>query len=295
MSAARCGQRVPEEERHALNQVFEIHPFDYREGKIPVLLELPHGGHLTPPEVKPYLYPKFAPGDRREDSDEFSDKLFLTLPANPHVLRFMVWRAHADPHRQCDDVDFDGTVKTLTSQGIKIYQSDRGLPAQVRQQVIERYVMPHRRRLAQQVASPAIDRLMFCHTMPGIGTRSSDDKGELRPLFMFGNAGDENGNPGSDCYAEKALLLHLAEIVETGMGERDVDFTFCDTIRFNPPYTGINSLARFDPTELRGKHPLTVEINRDLILHNPDNIKPTRSIVDRMVLALNDWGREQAS
>jgi N-formylglutamate amidohydrolase len=275
-----------------VSHVFDIPPFDDREGQIPVLLELPHGGHLTPHEVKPYLHPKFTPGDRREDSDEFSDELYLNLPAAPHVLRFMIWRAHADPNRSCDDIDADGTVKTLTSQGVKIYQSDRGLPLQVRQQVIDRYIQPHRQRLTELVASPAIEKVAFCHTMPGIGTRGSEDKGELRPLFMFGNAGDEHGTPSNDCFAERALLLALSEIVETSVGELDVDFNFCDVIRFNHPYTGGNSLSRFDPEDLRGKQPLTIEINRDLLLHNPDNIAPTRAIVNRLVLALAQWRRD---
>jgi N-formylglutamate amidohydrolase len=273
----------------AVSHVFAVHPFSYTEGTIPVLLELPHGGHLTPDEVKCYLHPKFTPGDRREDSDEFSDELYLNLPAAPHTLRFMIWRAHADPNRRCDDLQSDGAVKTLTSQGVKIYQSDRGLPDQVRQQVIERYIRPHRHKLAELVASPAIEKLVFCHTMPGIGTRTSEDKGELRPLFMFGNAGDEKGNPPNDCYAERALFLALSEIVETSVGDLDVDFNFCDVIRFNHPYTGANSLRRFDTDALRGKQPFTIEINRDLLLHNPDNIGPTRAIVNRIVMALADW------
>ena len=275
-----------------MSQILDIPPFDYLEGQIPVLLELPHGGHLTPYEVKPYLHPKFTPGDRREDSDEFSDELYLGLPTAPHVLRFLIWRAHADPNRLTDDIDEDGTVKTLTSQGVKIYQSERGLPAQVRQHVIDHYIQPHRCRLAELVASPAIEKVAFCHTMPGIGTRSSGDKGQLRPLFMFGNGGDERGNPPNDCFAERALLLSLAEIVETSVGDLDVDFNFCDVIRFNHPYTGDNSLNRFAPQDLRGKHPFTIEINRDLILHNPDNITPTRAIVDRLVQALAQWRRD---
>ncbi len=274
-----------------MSKVFDIPAFEYQEGQIPVLLELPHGGHLTPDEVKSYLHPKFTPGDRREDSDEFSDELYLDLPSAPHVLRFMIWRAHADPNRPCDDIKADGAVKTLTSQGIKIYQSDRGLPGQVRQQVVERYIRPHRRTFAELVASPEIERLVFCHTMPGIGTGASEDKGELRPLFMFGNAGDDKGNPPNDCYAGRAMLDALAEIVETCVGDLDVDFNFCDIIRFNHPYNGINSLSRFDPEVLRGKHPFTIELNRDLMLHNPDNIEPTRAIVDRIVLALAQWGR----
>jgi N-formylglutamate amidohydrolase len=208
------------------------------------------------------------------------------------VLRFMIWRAHADPNRPCDDIDADGTVKTLTSQGVKIYQSDRGLPAQARQQVIDRYIQPHRRRLAELVASPAIEKVVFCHTMPGIGTRGAEDKGELRPLFMFGNDGDADGTPSNQCFAERALLLTLSEIVETSVGDLDVDFNFCDVIRYNHPYTGGNSLNRFDPQALRGKQPLTIEINRDLILHNPDNIAPTRAIVNRLVLALAQWRRD---
>jgi N-formylglutamate amidohydrolase len=274
-----------------MSQIAGVQPFEYIRGTLPVLLELPHGGHLTPDEVKCYLHPKFTPGDRREDSDEFSDELYLGLPADPHILRFMIWRAHADPNRECDDLQPDGTVKTLTSQGVKIYQSDRGLPAAVRQQVIDRYIRPHRARLEELIASPACERVAFCHTMPGIGTRTSLDKGELRPLFTFGNGGDTDGRPPKDCFAERALLLALGEIVETSVADLDVDFNFCDVIRFNHPYSGENSLNRFDPVALQGKQALSIEINRDLILHNPDNIAPTRAIVNQLVLAMAGWGR----
>lgn len=264
-------------------------PFEYKPGKIPVLLEMPHGGYLTPDEVKSYLHPKFTPGDRREDSDEFTDELYTGLPSKPHALQFMIWRAHADPNRNCDDLHSDGAVKTHTSQGVKIYQSDLGLPIQVREEVIERYIRPHRKRLLELITSPEIEKVLFCHTMPGIGTRTSSDKGELRPLFMFGNGGDDDGNPADSAYAPKELLLRLAQIIEAGLGRLDVDFNFCDVIRFNHPYTGINSLARFEPEQLAGKTPLTIEINRDLLLHNPENIKPTRDLVNQIVLAINEW------
>lgn len=267
----------------------QIKPFDYRAGEIPVLLELPHGGHLTPDEVKSYLHPKFTPGDRREDSDEFSDELYMDLPSAPHSLRFNIWRAHADPNRQCDDLHADGAVKTHTSQGIKIYQSDRGLPIHAREEVIKRYIRPHRERLLELITGAEIKKVLFCHTMPGIGTRTSTDKGELRPLFMFANGGDQEGIPADPVYAPRELLLHLAQIVEAGVGDLDVDFNFCDLIRFNHPYTGINSLARFEPEQIAGKFPLTIEINRDLLLHNPENIEPVRNMVNQAVLALNDW------
>lgn len=266
-----------------------LDPFDYVAGSIPVLLELPHGGHLTPDEVKSYLHPKFTPGDRREDSDEFTDELYLDLPVTPHVLRFNLWRAHADPNRQCDDLHADGAVKTHTSQGVKIYQSDQGLPLQARVDVIDRYIRPHRRRLLELVESPAIRKILFCHTMPGIGTRTSDDRGELRPLFMFGNGGTPDGQPGDPAYAPRELLLQLARIVENGLGQLDVDFNFCDVIRFNHPYTGVNSLTRFSAGQLAGKCPLTIEINRDLLLHNPENIAPVRDTVDQVVRAINAW------
>jgi len=272
-----------------VSTTLDIDPFDYAEGDIPVLLELPHGGHLTPDEVKPYLHPKFTPGDRREDSDEFSDELYLGLPVQPHTLRFNIWRAHADPNRQCDDLDSDGAVKTHTSQGVKIYQSERGLPISVREAVIERYIRPHRRRLAELATSPSIEKLIFCHTMPGIGTRLSEDRGSLRPLFMFGNGGDLLGNPLHPNFAERALLLRLSEVIEAHVGDLDVDFNFCDVVRFNDPYNGVNSLTRFRPEDLRGKHAFTLEINRDLLLHNPENTEPARRIVNEMVLAANAW------
>ncbi|QQZ28361.1 N-formylglutamate amidohydrolase [Thiothrix subterranea] len=261
-------------------------PFQYIEGESPVLLELPHGGHLTPDEVKPYLHPKFTPGDRREDADEFSDALYLDLPSKPHVLRFRFWRAHADPNRRYDDFSADGVVKTHTSQGVKIYQSERGMPETVRQAVIERYVMPHQQQMLALLANPSIKQVLFCHTMPGIGTSVSKDRGNLRPLFMFGNGGDLHGKPHHNCYAHKKTLELMSSIIEDHFHELDVGFNFCDVIRCNNPYSGINSLGRFTCEQFKGKHPFTLEINRDLLLHNPENIIPVRHIIDLIVQAL---------
>lgn len=263
--------------------------FQYIEGDCPVLLELPHGGHLTPDEVKPYLHPKFTPGDRREDADEFSDALYLDLPSKPHVLRFRIWRAHADPNRRIDDFSADGVVKTHTSQGVKIYQSERGLPETVRQTVISRYVMPHQQTMVELLANEAIRHVIFCHTMPGIGTSVSKDRGNLRPLFMFGNGGDANGKPHHNCYATRKMLERMSNIIEDHFHELDVGFNFCDVIRYNTPYSGINSLNRFTCEQFRGKHPFTLEINRDLLLHNPENIIPVRDIINLIVTELAGW------
>jgi hypothetical protein len=254
-----------------------------------VLLELPHGGHLTPMEVKSYLHPKFTPGDRREDSDEFSDAIYLGLPARPHILRFGIWRAHADPNREYTDYSDDGAVKTRTSQGVKIYQSDHGLPSGIRATIVEQYIKPHRERLQRLLESPAVEKVIFCHTMPGIGTRTSGDSGNLRPLFMFANGGSPDGTPPNDAYATRELLLQMADIVEQHFDNLDADFNYCDITRFNDPYTGINSLGRFEPGVVAGKQPFTLEINRDLILHNPDNIEPTRAIVNAIVLAASAY------
>ncbi len=266
-----------------------IKPYEYTKGDCPVLLELPHGGHLTPDEVKSYLHPKFTPGDRREDSDEFSDALYLGLPARPHVMRFTIWRAHADPNRKLDDFHDDGVVKTHTSQGVKIYQSERGLPANVRDQIIEKHIRPHQEKMIELLGSPDIKNVMFCHTMPGIGTRVSGDKGNLRPLFMFGNGGDAQGNNLRKVFAPKALLHQLADIIETNVHRLDVDFNFCDVVRFNDPYSGSNSLDRFDTRLLKGKNAFSLEINRDLILHNPENTQPTREIINEIVQTVSGW------
>lgn len=91
----------------------EISSFAYHRGELPVLLELPHGIDLTPPEVKAYLQPKFTSGDKREDSDELSDELYLELRSNLPLLRFSLWRAYADRNRELDDLS-DGAVKTHT-------------------------------------------------------------------------------------------------------------------------------------------------------------------------------------
>jgi hypothetical protein len=110
---------------------------------------------------------------------------------------------------------------------------------------------------------------------------------------MSGHAGDPLGNPENECDVECRLPIAIAKSLETRAGDLDVAFDFCDVIRFNRSDTGIDSLSRFDPEDLRGKQPLTVEVNRDLPLHYPQYIDPTRPILNRLVLALADWGKEQ--
>ncbi len=266
--------------------------FDYYKGTNRTIIELPHGGNLIPYEVRQYQSGNFTPGDYREDSDEGSDEFYQNLPADPHVLRFPYWRAFLDPNRSLEDFGKnhpDGVVKTHTSQGVQIYNSHWGIPAEKAKKIIKKYIFPYRKHFEDLLQEDSIERVIFGHTMPGMGTKMSNDHNRLRPLIMLGNGGDSQGNPGKSYYAPRQLLNELREIFEESYADLDVWFPYRDNVRFNNPYSGANSLNRFSEELISGKYPLTIEVNRDMWIHNPENLEPIRKVLNNFVKHINDW------
>lgn len=256
-----------------------------------ILIEIPHGGYYTPEEVKRLKRNSLTPGQIREDSDEYCGGFYHNLRDDITVFRFLYWRAFLDANRKNDDFSPDGIVKTLTSQGVQIYNDPKGAPEEVRNAMVEKYIVSYKKKLSELIKKRNTERVVFCHTMPGIGTNTAPDSGQLRPLFMLGNGGGQNGEPIHPHSASTELLEHLSGIINTAISEIDLqtDFNYQENVWVDRPYGGNNSLRELDPAIFKGKHPFLIEVNRDIAIDNPDNIQKVREILRQVFQAHLDW------
>jgi len=252
-----------------------------------VFLELPHGGHKKISEVLPYVREEFTDEDLLLDSDEFSDEVYMDLNV-PHVLhRADYWRAHLDFNRVPDDFSRDGAIKTHTSQGSQIYKTDKGLPREVAREVIQKYYLPYRVKFLQLLIDPDITHAIFGHTMPGFGTSNSqaNDLGAPRPLFAILNFGDDDGK-SIEPFASQEIVHIVADIMKKYESRFDDNFEHRDYVLFNDPYKKVGKSFRTE--YFFGKNPFSLEMNRELFKHNPENIEVAREMMEDMILTLGE-------
>lgn len=249
----------------------------------PILLELPHGGNIIPEEVEAYL--RISEKELRWDSDEYSDEIYQNHDVL-HEVRNPYWRACYDANRLHDDFSEDGVVKTHTSQGYQVYQDPNGLPPEVRRVIIEKYADPYFANLTKKLEDPKLKATLLCHTMPacGRGFRSTD-KRDLRPLFMLGNDGNEEGVPEYGGLVTRALMKELKKIIQSESQRLNLkNVRYSDCIRFNNPYS-LGSAIRL--TKHMKKMPtLLLEINRDIPRKHKKNIPILREIVEQVIKKL---------
>lgn len=243
---------------------------------LPVLFELPHGGNVLPSEVLPYI--QIAERELRLDSDEYSDEIYKNHDVL-YEIRNPYWRACFDANRLLDDFSEDGIVKKKTSQGYQVYKNPEGLPRKVREVMIEKYAKPYYRNLCKILDDSQIKAILLCHTMPACGRGfRCEDKGEFRPLFMLGNDGDQEGNPGHGSLIIQEKMIRISEMLKKESKKLSLkNVRFSDFVYFNNPYKR-GSVARLG--KYMQKTPtMLLEINRDIPRQHEENILVLREIV----------------
>jgi hypothetical protein len=102
----------------------------------------------------------------------------------------------------------DGVIKTHTSQGIRIWNTEDLFPPQwVGNSLINGYSIPYLEALHEYIRTRDPNIVVFGHTMPGIVD------GAPRSLFMLGNNGDEYGNPNGEHYPSQKNIDHIARFM----------------------------------------------------------------------------------
>ena len=203
--------------------------------RFPVIVSIPHGGDLIPPEVSDEIL--LSPRDVFEDGDPFSRQIYDLGERVQAVVATGIARAVVDLNRAPDDLpphNPDGVIKTVTALGVPIYRN-RLLPGEKTRLLLERYYFPYHNRLDAESKKPGLELALDCHTMLPIGPVTARDKGRQRPLICLGNTGGCDGTgEGTSCPVE--LLNTLKEGFHRAFADADVETA--GGVHFNDPFSG---------------------------------------------------------
>ena len=216
--------------------------------RLPVLLSIPHGGTMVPPEVSHMLC--IQEREIMRDGDACTPQIYDLGDGVQVVVRAEVARAFVDMNRSIRDVPPskpDGMIKSATCYGVPIYkvQPDQA----IRDILVQNYYLPYHRAI-QRGLREDIQLCVDCHSMASEPPLVSPDAGSAaRPLFCLSN---RRGRTCSDHTMER-----LAGCIAESYGIDKSD------IRFNDPFQGGHITGTY------GNNPLPwiqVEMNRSLYL-----------------------------
>jgi formiminoglutamase len=174
--------------------------------KLPVLISIPHGGHVIPESIKDNVM--LSSLELLDDSDAFTKNIYDIGNHAEYVIKTDIARAIIDLNRSQDQYPPeypDGVIKSHTCYDKQIYKKGMEPDIKKKKQMIQSYYLPYhnniKRALAEKKAALALD----CHSMAAIGPSSSKDKGKKRPLMCLGNVWGQTCtellmNRISDCF-----------------------------------------------------------------------------------------------
>ncbi len=151
---------------------------------MPLLISIPHGGWIVPPEVEPFC--RLTKQEVDEDGDGGATEIYRPLGA--HVLNMVttdVARAILDMNRASDDRRQDGVIKTHTCWNVPVY--DPALPEEIAARLIKEHHQPYHARLTELAGGDHILGV-DCHTMAAHGPPVGPDPGSERPAVCISNA-----------------------------------------------------------------------------------------------------------
>ncbi len=227
----------------------------------PLLISIPHGGDIIPPEVEGKL--RLDKKDLIEDSDAFTRQIYNIEETARKVICAGILRAVVDPSRPPNDLppaNPDGVVKSHTCYNKKIYYNGYHKDAHLIDKLLTKYYDDYHRRIQQEVRRSDIQIAFDCHTMAATAPDIAPDPGQNRPVVNLGN------------YHGKACDFETTEKLAAAFREIFRLNSLQATI--NKPFSGGYITRKY------GNHPLPwiqIEMNRCLYLDdrwfNPEEMK----------------------
>jgi formiminoglutamase len=211
---------------------------------LPLLVSVPHGGLVVPPEVRDLCIA--SAGEIERDSDEGAAEIYAIGDAVQGFVAAEVARAVVDLNRAEDDRRPDGVVKTETCFAVPVYRE--ALDEPLVQRLLDRYYRPYHARLTE-LAGAGVLLGIDCHTMLAIGPPIGPMAGERRPEVCLGDGG------GETCPVEWTRLM--AECLEESFGF---------PIAVNEPFRG-GYVVRSHAAELPW---MQLELSREPFMSNAD-------------------------
>ncbi len=220
---------------------------------LPILLSIPHGGMLVPPELKSYI--DIPEKYIFEDIDPFSQEIYGLNSRAAKIVSTPFARAFIDMNRATTDMPPDcpdGIVKSKTCFARRIYKNDVLPPPEIVRQLIDKYYIPYHQNLSKGMQSDMVKMGFDCHTMAEKPPPVAPDTTGRRPLI---NLGDNHGKACPSAITRK-LAQAFAEAFGIPMKE----------ISINEPFAG----GYITREHGQGPKPFVqIEMNRRLYLAGP--------------------------
>ena len=219
--------------------------------KLPILLSIPHGGKIRPPELDNKLV--ITERDLFDDSDPFVIEIYDLGERVQRVISTNIARAFVDLNRSPYDLppnNPDGLIKSSTCYQKPIYRNGQEPGESLRKSLIDLYYYPYHRRIQKSLRELDLQLCLDCHSMASVAPNiSPDGDNKKRPTFCLSN---QDGKTSSN-----EMIKLLANCISEAFSVNIED------ISLNDPFHGGYI------TKTYGNNPIPwiqVEMNRDLYL-----------------------------
>lgn len=238
---------------------------------LPILLSIPHGGTLTPPELEERVV--ITPQALHDDSDAYTREIFALEDQVMAVVVVDIARAFVDLNRAVNDrppANPDGVIKSMTCLHQPIYCPGQEPDPTLTEQLLARYYEPYHAQLQAALQNTQLRFAFDCHSMLPTGPDIGPDKGQTRPRICLGNR-----------FGETSSMAALSTLAEC----------FREVFQLEPPQVALNQpFAGGYVTRRYGGKPIPwmqIELNRSLYLSPPWFDVSTLSIKPARLQALN--------
>jgi len=177
------------------------------EGKLPILIIIPHGGYQVPEELSGYE--TLNDFDLYYQADTCANELFFFKNAAVKIGT-SISRLFVDPDRPYNAVPpltEDGVIKSMTLDCKDIFK-DSTLPDEIAiSNILKRYYFPFHESI-EATLKKNIKLIIECHTFMSTAPKSARNHGKPRPLVLIENI--INIDKGNKKTCDDSLAENLA-------------------------------------------------------------------------------------
>ncbi|MBK5190084.1 MAG: N-formylglutamate amidohydrolase [Methanosarcinales archaeon] len=252
-------------------------PEDTKMGTVyPLLISIPHGGDVVPPEIEEIV--SITGRDVFYDGDTLTREIYDFRNSVAAFIEMPIARAIVDVNRAPDDrppKNPDGVVKAVTTNGTPVYKKGMFPDGALIEELLQRYYFPYHKKLDDLLDNHNIKLALDCHSMLPKSPPISDNLGQPRPLICLCNRGDNRGRPtGRPITCPPEWIQTLAESFRRVFPNEGA-------VTINNPFLGgYISQVHYGR---RGIPWIQIEINRTLYLNeayfNPHELRVKTEII----------------
>ena len=245
----------------------------------PLLISIPHGGDVVPPEVKDMV--SITDRDVFYDGDTLTREIYDFRNCVAAFIEMPIARAIVDVNRAPDDrppKNPDGVVKTVTVNGTSVYKAGKFPDDALIEELLQRYYYPYHKKLDDLLGNYNIKFALDCHSMLPNSPPISDNLGQPRPLICLCNRGDNWGMPaGRSIACPPEWIQALAESFQRV-------FAYEGEVTINNPFLGgYISQVHYGR---KGIPWIQIEINRKLYLNEAYFDSQKMRVKKKLILGL---------